>query len=244
MAVLFDATAESLVRSNIAYTDAIDSRQDFSFVIWLEALVSLPDPGRYRTFFTMWAEPYQTVIWLGQNDFGNIELYGANKADLSDEVDVNTSFTLNSPQWYGFGYTYEAASGQHTLYHLNGFELEEVTTMSLTYDQDRYTNVMYLGDDGGESWSETGIAYFRMWQTKLTELELRRELFAHRAVKKSHLFMDTPLEDDFLDISSNGYDWSTTGTPTIIPSPNQNKRIVKHWKIYRFDLKSREEDKA
>lgn len=237
MAIQIDATASGLSR-----TLQFNPLADWTRSMWIYA----PTTADYHTVWFIYSDAPQ------EDSLGSYIYESAPDDILSSQTVLDLEVT-NTPEfeyqqvaftystWMFYTVVYVAASKTFYIYNdavlVNTLTITDTTLDDFAFDA--VTSTERIGGDlfGGDVGLR--IAYDRVWQKALTVTDIYREMYAQSAFLRASLISDAPLTStDDID------DWSITGSVSTVDGPSLPPMQSKQWRIYRFDLKPREEEQA
>ena len=213
--ILADTTLEAIKRVTGTMPN---TSGDFSACFWVRPVGTIPGAATYRTIFLLQDAGYVNYIWFGQQDDGHFNLYCVDGSNPDVNIDATADGSNTYDKDYHVGIVYTAATTTIELF-ING-----VSIGSGTLDASLITATqLWMMDDNGGGWSNIAIWYARIWERKLSTAEIISEMSSTSIVQTNDVFMNTPLTDNRLDFSGNGYDWTEVGTVTYYTNPPVNQ---------------------
>lgn len=212
MAFRIEAIGDGLTRT----TGIVAASSDFTCCVWWRRT----GPLGIRTLFLSIDNPdvYADVIEIVAFD-------GNPNATVGAYVGVNAVYTSMLPDdWddtedaWAF-YVYRRTGNLHEFIVNNliiGTTTVDISSNTLTQN--------WLGENGlVENLAEGEFARYREWDAALSDPELLQEYQSGTAIRTANLIADTPLIDDFFDISGNGNHWHEVGgSPFGSPAGSPN----------------------
>jgi len=215
MAVELVATDANLYRLVGPY---LDPTLDLTMVVWDEPITANPDPGDYRTFWSLTNLAGTYYIFFGQDDAGHPWLECSNN---SDPVEDLFGAVMAPDVWKAFAITYKASTTTFTLYLLSGGVATVVGSFVLDMNTANTIEFESIGDVNVLGARPFATGYFRSWQALKTPAQIAAEMQSQTIVSSTGLFTNTPLlyTGNINDISGNGHDWTAANAMASVLGP-------------------------